>query len=277
MLKRILTLLGETPSSSVARTLSYRLAHETGARIAGLAGIDLADIEAPEAVPPGGMAFKVELERELKKQAGEARRRLCALYDADCKSEGLPFECLSFEGDPVSILQLASETRDLIVTGHDTAFYGKMREALPAMLAWLLQNTPRPVIVCPDMLPAGDDILIAYDGSLPAMRSVQLFALLGIGAGKRIHAVSIDPDQELAVRRSNAAALYLRSHGYLVEVIPIVSESHPAEILDGEIARLHAGTLVMGAYGHRGWREFLFGSTTAALVEEPRCALFIYR
>ena len=276
MLKRILTLLGETPSSSVARTLSYRLGRQWGAEITGLAGIDVAYIDAPEPVPPGGMEFKVKLEQELKKQAAATRHRLHELYEAECKSEGLQFEWLSFDGDPVSILQFASETRDLIVTGHDTAFYGKMREDLPAMLAQLLQDTPRPVMVCPDALPGGEETLIAYDGSLPAMRAVQLFALLGIGVNKLVHAVSIDPDQEQAVRRSNAVASYLRSHGHVVEVRPVVSRNHPAEILNGEIERLRAGALVMGAYGHRGWREYLFGSTTAALVEQPRCALFIY-
>ena len=50
----------------------------------------------------------------------------------------------------------------------------------------------------------------------------------------------------------------------------------PAEVLKSEIANRKTRTLVMGAYGHRGFRERLFGSTTRALVENPPCALFLY-
>lgn len=32
----------------------------------------------------------------------------------------------------------------------------------------------------------------------------------------------------------------------------------------------------MGAYGHRGVRDILFGSTMSKLVESPPCALFVY-
>ncbi len=100
---------------------------------------------------------------------------------------------LSFEGDPVETLYLAAEPRDLVVTGHDTAYYGNIREALPDMIAKLLMTSPRPMIVCPDEPPAGEGVLVAYDGSLPAMRALQLFALLGIAKKKRISVTSVNP------------------------------------------------------------------------------------
>ena len=47
MLKRILILLGETPSSAAARQYAFRLVQSTEAEVAGLAGVDLSSIEAP--------------------------------------------------------------------------------------------------------------------------------------------------------------------------------------------------------------------------------------
>ena len=41
MLKRILLMLGETPSSVTARAYAFRVARETNADLAGLAGVDL--------------------------------------------------------------------------------------------------------------------------------------------------------------------------------------------------------------------------------------------
>lgn len=67
-----------------------------------------------------------------------------------------------------------------MITGHDTVFCGNAHEQLSDVLAKLLLITPRTEIVCPDDISVADDILIAYDGSVPAMRGVQMFTLLGI-------------------------------------------------------------------------------------------------
>ncbi|QHO75672.1 universal stress protein UspA [Bradyrhizobium sp. CCBAU 051011] len=276
MLKRILLLLGETPSSVSARTYAFALAQQTGAELSGLAGIDLSYIETRMPGVAGGTDWKWRLEEQLRKQADDMRLRLHETFERECIAHHNELDWLSFVGDPLQALQMAVETRDLVITGHDTAFHGNIREQLPEMLSQLLLMPPRPVVVCPDELPKGDDILIAYDGSLPAMRAVQLFALLGIGKARRIHVTSIDTSQELAARRTSGVMGYLHNHGYRVEANPITSTVHPSEVLRIEISDRKIGTLVMGAYGHRGFRELLFGSTTASLVEAPHCALFIY-
>jgi nucleotide-binding universal stress UspA family protein len=276
MLKRILLLLDETPSSLSARQYAFRLSQETNAALTGLAGVDLSSIEAPMAGGLGTTAFKVRMEEQLKTQAEASRSRLHDAYERDCKEHGISFEWLSFDGDPIGSLYLATETRDLMITGHDTAFHGKVHERVSEVLGKLLLLTPRPLIVCPDEATASEEILVAYDGSVPAMRAVQMLALLGLGGGRRVHVTSIDASQELAARRTAGAAGYLGSHGYAVEANPIASHVHPAEVLRIEVADRKIGTLVMGAYGHRGFRELLFGSTTIALVESPPCALFLY-
>lgn len=276
MLKRILLLLGETASSVSARHYALHLARETGAELTGLAGVDLTFIESREPVPLGALAFKKHREQELIHQADEAKRRLHDTFANECKEQGVPFGWLAFEGDPLSSLYLASETRDLMVTGHDTAFHGKVREALPEMLAQLMLSSPRPMILCPDEPSGGRDILVAYDGSLPSMRAVQMFALLGIAAGGRVVVTAIDADQELAARRANSAVAFLESHNLDAEANPVPSSAAPEEIIRSEVANRNIGTVVMGAYGHRGWREVVFGSTTRSLAEEPPAALFIY-
>jgi nucleotide-binding universal stress UspA family protein len=51
---------------------------------------------------------------------------------------------------------------------------------------------------------------------------------------------------------------------------------HPAQVLRNKVADRKIATFVIGAYGHRGFRERLVGSTTTQLVENPSCALFVY-
>lgn len=276
MLKRILLLLGETKSSASARDYALTLAETKKARLVGLGGIDLDDVEAPMIGGIGTAALQAGIERQFMAEARESCRRLHNHFEQDCKERGLPFEWLSFQGDPIEPLCLASETCDLVVTGHDTAFSANISSPLSEMLGSLLQMTPRPVIVCPDELAASEDILVAYDGSVPAMRALQLFTLLGIGEGKRILVASIDASKDLAGRRAAGAANYFQLHGFTAEPHPLESGENPADVLAQEVTTRRIGTLVMGAYGHGGWRSLLFGSTTSTLAETPPCALFLY-
>ena len=276
MLKRILLLLDDTPASLVARRYATDLAKAMDAEVAGFAGVDLVSIETPMAGGVGTSAYKFQLEEQLKKQAEDIRNQQHDTYEQECKAQGLTFEWFAFEGDPVGSLNLAAETCDLIITGHDTGFQGNAHERFAEALAKMLMMTPRPMLVCGDELSAAQSVLVAYDGSLPAMRALQMFTLLGLGRGQTIHLTSIDADKEFAARRINGACRYLRSHGYEVEASSIATRVDPAEVLRIEAADRNIGTLVMGAYGRRGFRKFLFGSTTGALAEDPPCALFVY-
>ena len=276
MLRRLLVLLGETSSSVLARELAIEHARECEAELAGLAGIDLTFLEAGEAVPLGATAFAAHRKKELKRQAEEARARLHDEFAAECAAQGVPFDWLSFEGEPLAALYEATETRDVVITGHDTTFRGGLREELPDMISKLSLACPRPIILCADRPCEGRDVLVAYDGSLPAMRAVQMFALLGFTGERRVLVTAIEPEQEIAERRTHAAAVFLRSHGYEVAELPVASRDPPATIIRGKIAHQSIHMTVMGAYGRRGWREFIFGSTTRALTAAPPCPLFLY-
>lgn len=276
MLKRVLLLLGETPSSVAARRYALRLVARSKAEITGMAGVDLPYIKKALPGRAGASGYKAKLEESLIQQADEVRQRVRDAFSAECQAEGIPFRWLSFDGDPIAALCGAAEVRDIVITGHDTAFRGNVREPLSEILSDLLLTTPRPLIVCPDDLPAGENVIVAYDGSLPSMRAVQIFALLTVGMARPVQVISVDASADVAAGRASRAADYLRAHGHEVEASPIVSPAKPLNALIDEIAKRKVGTLVMGAYGHRGLRERLFGSTTSNLVERPPCALFLY-
>ena len=273
---RILLLLGETPSSLVARRHALWLARQTNAALTGFAGVDPASLQTPMPGRIGSSAYSAELNKELQQEAVQLRQSLHDAFERECRDQGVTFEWLSYDGDAANALLLAAETRDLIITGHDTASCGDSSDSVPEALSKLLSSAPRPVIVCPDETVSRGEILIAYDGSPVAMRTLQMFALLGIAKGTPVHITSIEEDQELATRRTSAAAIYLRSHGYEVETSAITSAVDPSEVLRIEVTNRKAGMLVIGAYGHRGLRSFLFGSTSQNLIENPPCMLFAY-
>jgi hypothetical protein len=200
---------------------AFSLAQRADAEVAGLADVDLPYIEAP---------IVGAIDEQLKKQFDDLRKRLREAYERECQSHRVSFDWILFEGEPLDTLSMATETRDIVVTGHDTAFRFDVHEQLSDMLARLLLMTPRPVSACADEMTVANEILIAYDGSVPAMRAVQLFALLGFGRSQRIQVTSIDASRELVARRTSGVVSYLRRHGYEAEAFPIASSVHPSDL-----------------------------------------------
>lgn len=273
---RILLLLGQTASSLCAREFAFDLARSGGVLVSGLSGIDLSSLTVPMIGGIGASAYQAKLEEIRGRQAVENNARMHASYAAACDARGVEFSWLSFEGDPPEVFRAASETRDLIVTGHDTTFSVDPPAALPELVSGLLLLSPRPVVICGDDYRCPSDVLVAYDGSLPAMRALQMYALLGLWREARVHVTSIAADSELATRRAHAAAEFLRSHEVHCTVVPIESSVDPSEAIRIEVIDRSIGLLVMGAFGHRGWSNALFGSTTRRLVERPPCPLFLF-
>ncbi|MCA1410672.1 universal stress protein [Bradyrhizobium sp. NBAIM20] len=273
---RILLLLGETESSLSAREFAFDLARPGGLSVSGLSGIDLSSLTVPMIGGIGASAYQAKLEETRGRQARENNARLHASYAEACDARGVEFSWLSFEGDPAEAFRVASETRDLIVTGHDTTFSVDRAASLPELLSNLLLLSPRPVVVCGDEYRRPRDVLVAYDGSLPAMRALQMYALLGLWREARVHVTSIAAELQLATRRAHAAADFLRSHDVHCTVVPIETRVDPSEAIRIEVVDRGIGLLVMGAFGHRGWSNALFGSTTRRLVERPPCPLFLF-
>jgi len=281
VLRRILTILDETPCSESARQYALQLASVHRAEIAAVAGIDLLPTAVPMLGGIGSAAYQARLDDALGREAEAVRYRLHAAFVTECSAQGMPFEWLSFDGDLPTALLSAVEVRDLVVTGNDARIHGNLHKRICERIKKLVLMAPRPIIVCPQGASVPGQIMVAYDGSVPAMRKVQLFTLLqeGLrqeGMEKPLCVVSIGTNAELVTRRTRAVASFLRSHGHEADPEPIVSHHSPAEVLNAEVKARKIGTLVMGAFGHRGYRELLFGSTTGLLLEKPPCALFVY-
>lgn len=276
MLRRVLVLLGETEPAVAARDYAFRMARENNVGLTGLAGIDPSALYVPNLARAGASGIQQQIEEELRQQAEDLRRRLHENYQRACAERGIIFEWQTFDGDPDEALGLAVETRDLVIAGHDASFHPRSGRPLPDTLARMLAATPRPFILCGPHVPEDGGVVVAYDGSVPAMRALQMFTLIGLAGGQEIKVLSVDADAGEAERRAGGAVSYLHSHGLKATAVAVAARTNPAEVVHEEVIALKARTLVMGSYGRRGWRQVLFGSTTSRLVEKPPCALFIY-
>jgi len=278
MLSGIVLILGKSPSATAARRYAFALAREGKAPIAGLAIVDPQMIAPAEPTPLGGDAFKVHKDEVALEKARADAADFERLFGEECQGAGVPCETATVEGRTLQAVIDACAMQDLVVVGKDIAHEAAQSPSPSPVLLRLLRDNPRPVIVCShdEQGSADGATLVAYDASLPAMRSLQLFALLGLRKRAALTVLTVHERQSDAVAISRQGAAYLRKHGYNASAHHVEGDTAADEVLANEARRLKAALIVAGAYGRQGLREWLLGSTTKKLIEASPLPLFVH-
>lgn len=171
------------------------------------------------------------------------------------------------EGYVPESLAIAGSWHDLLVVGRSNhAVWG----SLSSVGNIVLGAGGLPCIVVPEqappLVPALDTVAIAWNGSTEALRAVHA-ALPLLQTARRV--VILQGEQRPPVRMTAwlppfDLAGYLLRHGMAVENRPLQgsSEDDVGAALLAATAEVGAGLLVMGAYGHTRFREWVLGGVT---------------
>jgi nucleotide-binding universal stress UspA family protein len=277
MLKAILVGLDGSAYSRTAVDLGIQWAKRFDALLVGLGVIDEVTISGYEFLrlgPP--QSHPRRWDTDLVAAARRKVEQFLERFALRCAEEQVACKILEDVGAPGERIVLEAQRYDLILLGRRTYFRFETEEGIDDTLRRVLKGTPRPVVTVPKGLRPGGPVLVAYDGSLEAARAVQAFQATGLGEGCDVHVLCVDPAFPEAARRAGRAAEFLRFHGARAVAHPLACEGPPAKAILEQVRRLGPCLLVMGAYGQRGWREFLFGSVTGSLLETSPVPLFLY-
>jgi nucleotide-binding universal stress UspA family protein len=140
----------------------------------------------------------------------------------------------------------------------------------------VLKQSPRPVVAVPATLPAGRVVVVAYDGSLHAVRALQMFQAIGLGDAHEVHVVCVDTHKENADLCVKRAVTFLQGHNVVAQAHALAISESPAHVLLQYVQQVQAGLLVMGSYGRSTLREFFGGSVTRTMLRESPVPLFLY-
>lgn len=241
-------------------------------------------IRRGEAVPLGASSLKHLLDEE---RLATATERVSAALDEFRTRAGAAgftnFEARAAQGAPLDVVAAAVGAHDLLVVGRGARF--DMEEEDADVAPWIdtfVRRSIRPALLVPSGAvadPATGPALIAFDDSAAASRALHMFALLGLGADRDVHVVSVD-------RKSRAHALEIAERGCALLRMHGATRLHPVGLDETEadgvaatllaLARaLEAGVLAIGAYGHSGVRE-IFGSCTRTILRGAGCAVFVH-
>ena len=208
--------------------------------------------------------------------AGEAEKSrqsasgLLAAFDAAAEKAGVPHEtiaekCLTFEVP--DLLVDYARLRDLTIVPvpesydqwyAETVIFGSGRPTL------ILPQTPlsRPFEL--------NTVAIAWDFSRTAARAVA-DALPLLERARKVRVLTVINEKSLDTKHSaEELAKNLARHGIDVMLEKVDANGRPiGEVIETYALSHQINLLVMGAYGHARWREFLLGGATKSLLSKP--------
>lgn len=272
MLRSALVLLDGSPFSRAAADLAIRWSRQHGGRAAGISIVN------EPAIRESASLAKILAQEEYDREFAEAKERIgqyLQSFAAVCRQAGVAHAVIEETGTPTGETLLEAQRHDLLLVGKQTFLRSPSQPDDPDTLTHIVKNAPRPVVVVPEVLPAGDATVIAYDGSLQSARALEAYWASGLCISRENHIISIGESERDAQVRADLAADYLAMHDVQAKVHLQITAGGVADTLLSELDRLAPGLLVMGAYGKTSLRDFFFGSVTKRVMAEADVPLFL--
>jgi len=278
MIKSILVALDESPSSESTKKLGVQLATFYKASLSGIGVLDEPWIAAPEAIPLGGAAFKVELDQELLSDAKHHVRKLEKAFVDFCKSHNIICSVIDTTGTPSYEIEHFLTEYDLLIVGKDADFHFNSTQETTIPIKQLLKDIPRPIIVTSARLPhqESSNVLVAFDGTFVSSRTLHMALLMGIFEGKTVHIASVSENEEEANSRVTSAAKLCQNHGIQTHLHPLVTSLKPAKALLELSDDIKPFLLVMGAYGHGKLTKLFWGSCAEDMLKSTHIPIFFF-
>jgi nucleotide-binding universal stress UspA family protein len=212
----------------------------------------------------GGLA-KHEAHESLKNA-----RALLAAFESTAEKAGVTHErilerCLT-QQLPTRLVEYA-RLRDLTIVSVPEPYDQWYAEAI-------IFGSGRPTLVLPESPPFRpfelNTVVVAWDFSRPAARAVA-DAIPILEKAKIVRIVTVTNEKVIDTKHSSEElAKNLSRHGIDVIVDRVDAAGRSiGESLTREIASYNADLLVMGAYGHSRFREFVLGGATKSMLSKP--------
>ncbi|WP_106638967.1 universal stress protein [Allosphingosinicella vermicomposti] len=213
--------------------------------------------------------YAVLLEDSEAREAGNRARIRERL-----SGEDVTWDVYKSTGDIADCLEASAGLADIVVAN------ARLQDAagpqMASIVSSLVLRLHKPVLAMPQnwlRLDVAGNVLIAWDGSVPAMAAltgaIPLLKLAGA-----VHIIQVGEPASAATIEE--AAVYLSRHGIEPEVKEIEGNGAQAdEIVAEQARRLNAAYLVMGAYGHSRIREAIFGGVTQRMLDRAEIPLLL--
>lgn len=173
-----------------------------------------------------------------------------------------------------SLKALQEETR-LLVLGKRGLSSTDAHGQLGMHIEMIIRSMQKPILLTQQRFHAPKRVMLAYDGSATAQKSLEMLAASPLCRGLPVHLVMAAVPSEQAEKQLAEAASVLTLAGFDTRTAIVTGE--PDEALHQYQQEQDIDLLVMGAYGHSRIRQFILGSTTTAMLSKARCSMLVLR
>jgi nucleotide-binding universal stress UspA family protein len=220
--------------------------------------------------------FRRPIAEPLAYVARQRSRSILEKFEGRCQDLQVRCKAVNESGTPDALLLQEARWCDLVVLAQRKRSVFDSNDQASEMLARVLKDSPRPVIVVPRTPKDGEVVIIAYDGSLHATQALYAFEATGLARSRTVHVVSVDPIRSEAVRNVNRAVEFLRNHDVKAVDVAVETGENPVEAILREVLQRDAGLLVVGSCGQSMLREFSVGSVARSILEKSPVAVFCH-
>ncbi len=273
MLKRILVALSGTPYTPIAVEQALALARHHEAEVTGVTITDLQRLASVGPVPAGAGAAAHDL-IEHRIQITEQRiHEAIADFQSACGKAGVTCQVVHETEDPLEELRSLWRYHDLTVFGLRGLFeYGVLHNPSDRLVE-LLQHGVQPILAVSPTFREIRRILIAYNGSMEAARSMKNLVFAGLWPDAVVKIICFDSKVHHPHELLNDAASYCRAHGLSVET-ELVSGDPKKDLLT-YASGWNADLIAMGSSNRRRVFQHVLGDTCLHAIMESTIPLFL--
>lgn len=283
MIKRILVGLDPDEDTSYAIDYAIRIAKTCDAKITGLAVVDMAHIDSEASGGGiGSMYYGTMLREKLSEEARETANRLIGQFETSLKASDVEFAEVIEEGVPFQRIVEDMKYHDLLVLGKEPHFFYNKPKQRTDTLAKVVKDSTSPVLVITEQTRSIEKVLVAYDGSAPAARTMKQFAQQRpFGDNLKAEIVHVreagNSSEEESQLLLNLAQSYYEDHGFETTTASLKASDGIAPRLTKHADEIGADLVVTGAHSVSRVKQWMFGSTTSDLLKNSPVPMFLYR
>jgi nucleotide-binding universal stress UspA family protein len=253
------------PASVIDDTVA--LAASLGAHVAAIACE--AHVEVPGTFLSSSLFDVGALAASEARKSLKNAQALLAAFESKASKAGLSYETIQercLTSQVAGLFQEYARLRDLAVVPVPEAYDQWYAEAI-------IFGAGRPTLVLPETAAKPfrlGVVLVAWDFSRAAARAVA-DAIPVLERAAEVRIVVVTNEKVIDTSHSSAEiAKNLARHGIEVVLDEVDARGRSiGEVLREQVAARNADLLVMGAYGHSKWREFVLGGATRNILTKP--------
>lgn len=282
MLKRILVALDPDEDTPVATRFAIRLAQRFNASLTGLAVVDISNIQST--IGLGGYGTEMygrQLWVEMADDTRKVAEKLLNNFKHSVEKAGVRHRDIKKQGTSYEMIIEEMKYHDLLIVGRDSHFFYNQPDKETQTLARVVKGGYSPVLVVTDVYRDVENVMVAFDGSGPAARTLKAFVHL-LPYGKDLEIELVIVAESNAIEEMDRASLtlkyaeeYLKEHGFSYLNKSVLEKGDPGErILERQVLK-NPDMVLLGAHSVSAIQRAAFGSATHHMITGSEGPLFL--